>query len=69
MHKQLVWCKRNLLAIKLGRIDYEIVASEIEQLLLDVENAAANSRLPDQCNMTIVNELIVKHYYRQITEQ
>ena len=55
-------------AIKRGAIPYMIVASEIEQLLEDVEAAAAASSLPETPDMTIVEDLVTRAYARKVGE-
>ena len=45
-----------------------IVGSEIEQLLEDVEAAAAASSLPEMPDLTIVEDLVTRAYARKVSE-
>jgi hypothetical protein len=55
-------------AIKGGAIPYVTVASEIEQLLEDVEAAAAASSLPEMLDLTVVEDLVARAYARKVSE-
>ena len=57
---------QHLLAIKKGEVEYQKVAEEIEQLLVDVENAAEKSNLPDKADTTIIDDFIAEHYAKQV---
>lgn len=57
---------QHLLAIKQGEVEYQKVAEEIEQLLIDVEAAAKESRLPDKADTTIIDDFVAKHYAKQV---
>ena len=54
----------HLLDIKGGRVPYEAVTEEIEQLLGAVQTAAAASTLPDEPDRAAA-EALVLHAYRQ----
>jgi hypothetical protein len=55
-----------LLAIKQGERDYADVAGMIEQLLTDVENAAASSSLPDEPDRAFIDDLVVRSYGEKV---
>lgn len=55
-------------AIKRGAIPYMTVASEIEQLLDDVEAAAAASTLPEIPDPAVVDDLVSRAYARKVGE-
>jgi hypothetical protein len=57
---------QHLLAIKKGEVEYQQVAEEIEQLLVDVENAAEKSKLPDKADATIIDDFVAEHYEKQV---
>lgn len=54
--------------IKRGVIPYMTVATEIEQLLEDVEAAAEASSLPEMPDLTVVEDLVTRAYARKVTE-
>ena len=56
----------HLLAIKQGRVKYQDVAEEIEQLLVDVEQAAAQSKLPDKADTTVIDDFVAEQYAKQV---
>ena len=51
-----------LLAIKRGEVKYETIAATIEQLLTDVENAAASSALQDAPDQALIDDLVLRAY-------
>jgi len=51
-----------IVAIKRGDLPYAAVAETIEQLLVDVENAAANSALREVPDKTFMDELVASAY-------
>lgn len=53
---------QHLLAIKLGQVDYKIVAEEIESGLEEVEAAALVSSLPKKPNKEFIDNLIFEVY-------
>ncbi len=53
---------QHVLDIKLGRIRYEHVASEIEGLLEEVEKAAAASSLPDKPDLEWIDDFVARVY-------
>jgi predicted nucleotidyltransferase len=58
----------HLLAIKRGQIIYAKVAEEIEQLLVDVENAAALSKLPDKVDQVVIDDFVADMYRKQVMQ-
>jgi hypothetical protein len=56
----------HILAIKQGRLSYGAVSSEIEQLLVQVENAALNSLLPDQPDIDFIETLVLSEYAKAV---
>lgn len=56
----------HLLAIKQGKIDYARVATEIEQLLVNVDEAALRSKLPEKVDTKIVDDFVTEHYAKQV---
>lgn len=61
--------KEHLLAIKQGKINFENVAQEIEQLLVDVEQAAQKSSLPETYNPQEIDAFIEQLHLQQILEK
>jgi len=59
-------CADELLAIKRGGIAYADVAARIEQLLHEVEAAAAASCLPDAPDQAYIDDLVARAHRRQI---
>jgi hypothetical protein len=57
-----------LLDIKLGRVPYIEVASEIETLLGEVEQSAAASTLPDEPDLIAAEALVIRAYRDQVME-
>jgi hypothetical protein len=55
-----------LLDIKLGRVPYIEVASEIETLLGEVEQSAAASTLPDEPDLMAAEALVIRAYRDQV---
>lgn len=53
---------KHLLDIKQGRLSFQQVSEEIEQLFLDVEREAASSSLPDTFSKTVIESYIEKLY-------
>lgn len=56
----------HLVAIKTGRLDYATVSKEIEQLLVDVEAAAAVSRLPAAPDADFCERLILRAHHSAV---
>jgi hypothetical protein len=54
--------------IKRGAIPYRTVATEIEQLLEDVEAAAAASSLPEIPDLALIDDLVARAYARKVRE-
>jgi hypothetical protein len=59
----------HLLAIKQGERPYEEVASEIERLLAEVEDAAKTSGLPEAADTKFIDELVARAYWRKIQDE
>lgn len=55
--------RHHLMDIKAGRLTYQFVADEIDQLLLDVEAAALVSSLPEEADHDWINDLVYTHHY------
>lgn len=55
-----------LLSIKLGRRPYAEVAEAIENLLEEVEEAARQSKLPEQADKSLIDDFVAEIYRRQI---
>jgi hypothetical protein len=49
-----------LLDVKLGNVDPDVVGNEIEELLYKVEDASANSSLPENPDIDFMNNLIIQ---------
>jgi RNA repair pathway DNA polymerase beta family protein len=58
----------HILAIKRGIVRYETVATEIEQLLEEVEAAAAASSLPDAPNRSLIEDLVTRAYAGKVRD-
>ena len=56
----------HLKAIKLGHLPYQPVAEEIEQLLIDVEEAAAASPLPEYPDTAWLEDFVVSIYEMEV---
>ncbi|MEJ2229063.1 MAG: hypothetical protein P8Y67_12700, partial [Alphaproteobacteria bacterium] len=56
----------HILSIKLGELPYETVTEEIEQLLVEVENAAAASNLPEAPDLQFIEDLVARAYENQV---
>jgi hypothetical protein len=59
-------CAAELLAIRRGEVPYDAVAATIEQLLADVEHAAATSPLPDEPDRGFIDDLVVRAYRERV---
>lgn len=57
---------QHLLDIRQGRVAWQSVAEEIEQLLTATEQAAERSTLPHQTNRAILDDFVAEHYERQV---
>jgi hypothetical protein len=55
-----------VLSIKLGEAPYDQVARLIEDLLVDVEAAAAESTLPDEADRQWIDDFVIDAYERQV---
>lgn len=58
----------HLLAIKTGALEYQVVAAEIDQLLLDVEAAAAVSTLPPKVDADWIESLVRAAHFNVVTK-
>jgi hypothetical protein len=54
----------HILDIKQGKLPYQQVAEEIEQLLVDVEVASAASDLPDNVDREFIDDLVCREHLR-----
>jgi hypothetical protein len=54
--------------IKRGELPYELVASEIEQLLGEVESAAARSSLPEGADRPFIDGLVARVYRQKVLD-
>lgn len=52
----------HLVAIKTGQLPFDAVAEEIEQLLADVEDAAAKSTLPERPDQSFIDQIVYNTY-------
>jgi hypothetical protein len=59
-------CAGHILRIKLGQIESEAVSEEIDQLLAEVEAAAAASTLPETPDLAFIEDMIAHAHLRQI---
>jgi hypothetical protein len=50
----------HILAVKAGNLAYQLVAEEIDGLLIDVEAAAARSALPERADLEWVDSLVLR---------
>ncbi|MDR3400979.1 MAG: hypothetical protein P4L99_00660, partial [Chthoniobacter sp.] len=55
-----------ILAAKKGERPYQVVATEIERLLVEVEAAAATSTLPDAPDQAFIDELVMRAHREKI---
>lgn len=60
---------KHILDIKLGKLPYQQVAEEIEQLLSKVEEASEKSKLPNTVNQIFIDDLVMRVYGLQIDER
>lgn len=58
----------HLVDIKLGKLSYEVVASEIEELLVKVESSAEKSTLRDEPDLEFVEGIILDAYGKEILD-
>lgn len=56
----------HLVKIKQGKLSYADVAEEIERLLVDVENAAQKSALPETVDKIIIDDFVEKIYRERV---
>jgi hypothetical protein len=56
----------HILAIKLGGVEYQAVAAEIEDLLFRVEDEAARSPLPDAPDFAWIDDFVADVYRREV---
>lgn len=56
----------HLLAIKLGKLPFQQVSEEIEQLVVEVEHAAAHSTLPESFDVQLVENFIEQLHRTQV---
>jgi predicted nucleotidyltransferase len=52
--------------IKSGDLPYEVVTTEIERLLDEVEKAATVSTLPDQPDQVLIEEIVLRAYRQKV---
>lgn len=57
---------KHILDIKLGKLPYQEVANEIENLLIEVEECAINSSLPDHPDYEFIDEIVLKIYSEEV---
>ena len=58
----------HILGIKRGLVPYKTVATEIEQLLEEVETAASASSLPEAPDRSVIEGLVTRAYSRKVRE-
>ena len=58
----------HVLDIKLGKLSYNQVAEEIEQLLVGVEEASAKSKLPAEADQDFIDHLVYDEYMNAVLE-
>jgi len=58
-----------LLAIKQGRVDFELVSKEIEELLVRVQEEEKKSSLPETYDQNLIDDFIEKLYLEQVLER
>jgi predicted nucleotidyltransferase len=58
----------HILSIKRGKVPYETVATEIEQLVEEVEAAASASGLPEEPDQALIEDLVTRAYMQKINE-
>lgn len=56
----------HILSIKLGELPYKAVTEEIERLLVEVENAATASTLPEVPDQQFIEDLVARAYQSQV---
>jgi predicted nucleotidyltransferase len=56
----------HILSIKRGKVPYETVATEIEQLVEEVEAAASASSLPEEPDQALIEDLVTRAYMHKI---
>ena len=59
-------CAAHILDIKTGALSYDVVAAEIEELLLSVEAASEKSTLPDRPDLQFMDDLVAREYGKEI---
>jgi hypothetical protein len=59
----------HLLAIKQGKIAFQQVSEEIEQLVIDVEAAAQRSNLPETYDQQLIDDFIEQLYLGQVLKE
>lgn len=57
-----------LLDIKLGKVSPQVVGNHIDQLLVDVETALAQSKLPDSFDQTLIDDFIAEMHREIVLE-
>ena len=57
---------QHLRDIRQGRVPWQSVTEEIEQLLNATEQAAERSTLPHQTNRAALDDFVAEHYGRQV---
>lgn len=61
--------REHLLSIKQGKIDFELVSQEIEELLVKVQEEEKNSSLPETYDQNVIDDFIEQLYLEQILER
>ncbi len=59
----------HILGIKRGLVPYKTVATEIEQLLEEVETAASASSLPEGPDRSVIDDLVTRAYMHKIKRE
>jgi len=58
----------HILGIKRGMVPYKTVATEIEQLVEEVEAASSASSLPEEPDKALIEDLVTRAYMQKINE-
>jgi hypothetical protein len=58
----------HILGIKRGKVPYKTVATEIEQLVEEVEAASSASSLPEEPDQALIEDLVTRAYMQKINE-
>ena len=60
---------KEIMDIKLGRIHYSKVSERIEELMLKLEKVSLNSKLPEQVDDAIIEEIITNLHHVEVAKQ